>query len=134
MNHMVAARPSTRRLLDGVAVGLHRLVHPTHWLICAQVPGDRSLLPPPAVALPPPLSDDPPRLAPPAAHQALVAATPDPLLDEAAALRDENADLRRQLLAMRRLLRTTSELFLASQASATDELPLALDEPEEDSA
>ena len=98
------------------------------------VPGDRSLLPPPAVALPPPLSDDPPRLAPPAAHQALVAATPDPLLDEAAALRDENADLRRQLLAMRRLLRTTSELFLASQASATDELPLALDEPEEDSA
>ena len=98
------------------------------------VPGDRSLLPPPAVALPPPLSDDPPRLAPPAAHQALVAATPDPLLDEAAALRDENADLRRQLLAMRRLLRTTSELFLASQASASEELPLALDEPEEDSA
>ena len=101
------------------------------------VPGDRSLLPPPAVALPPPLSDDPPRLAPPAAHQALVAATPDPLLDEAAALRDENADLRRQLLAMRRLLRTTSELFLASQASASD-MPLALepegDEPEEDSA
>ena len=76
------------------------------------------------------------RLAPPAAHQALVAATPDPLLDEAAALRDENADLRRQLLAMRRLLRTTSELFLASQASGTD-MPLALgegDEPEEDSA
>ena len=85
------------------------------------------------MALPPPLSDDPPRLAPPAAHQALVAATPDPLLDEAAALRDENADLRRQLLAMRRLLRTTSELFLASQASASD-IPLALDEPEEDSA
>ena len=55
------------------------------------------------------------------------------LLDEAAALRDENADLRRQLLAMRRLLRTTSELFLASQASASD-IPLALDEPEEDSA
>jgi len=54
-------------------------------------------------------------------------------LDEAAALRDENADLRRQLLAMRRLLRTTSELFLASQASASD-IPLALDEPEEDSA
>ena len=56
---------------------------------------------------------------------------------QAAALRDENADLRRQLLAMRRLLRTTSELFLASQASASDELPLALgegDEPEEDSA
>ena len=62
-----------------------------------------------------------------------MAATPDPLLDEAAALRDENADLRRQLLAMRRLLRTTSELFLASQASASD-IPLALDEPEEDSA
>ena len=55
---------------------------------------------------------------------------------QAAALRDENADLRRQLLAMRRLLRTTSELFLASQASAS-EIPLALgegDEPEEDSA
>jgi len=118
---MVAARPSTRRLLDGVAVGLSTawFVHPTHSSICAQVPGDRSLLPPPAVALPPPLSDDPPRLAPPAAHQALVAATPDPLLDENA-LREENADLRRQLLAMRRLLRTTSELFLASQASASD--------------
>lgn len=96
------------------------------WPVDVLVPGDRSLLPPAAVALPPPLSDDPPRLAPPAAHQALVAATPDPLLDEAAQLREENADLRRQMLQMRRLLRTTSGLFLAAQDS-----PLALEEGED---
>ena len=34
----MASTPSTRRQLDGVAVWvLHHSLHPTHWLICAQV-------------------------------------------------------------------------------------------------
>ena len=37
--------PSTRRLLDGVAVRFSDREHPTHWSICAQA-GETYLVPP----------------------------------------------------------------------------------------
>jgi len=108
--------------------GAHLYVaHPVE--VVAPAPGLRRLPPPPtstavlAHLLPPACdADDPPRLAPPAAHQALVRAPPNDD-DALAALADENDRLKRELSAMRNLLKTTSALLQESAGGAQEEGP-----------